>query len=231
MRERREKAGGLSGRFPRLASGFGSGRRHCPLYLLGHRHLLRQCARPKVLRSFSSTSRVDLPTQTEGGGEEKGEGEWSAPKDPTWAVWKKTIGKQFEEPRRPCNWLGGKVVEFVSVWQRSRIRFLLLNPVRLSALPVKPILPLRNTLYQSFMANPEANSVRSLASRYHLSIKRVDAILRLKGLEESWIKVCPPLPSFSGQILAGMMFTRLVLKTSKMVIPYVSPDLSSHSQG
>ena len=42
------------------------------------------------------------------------------------------------------------------------------------------------------MANPKANSVRSLASRYHLSIKRVDAILRLKGLEENWIKVCPP---------------------------------------
>ncbi len=40
------------------------------------------------------------------------------------------------------------------------------------------------------MANPEANSVRNLAGRYHLSIKRVDAILRLKGLEESWIKVC-----------------------------------------
>ena len=85
-------------------------------FMLGHRHLLRQCARPKVWRSFSSTSRADPPAQTEGGGEEKGEGEWSAPKDPTWAVWKKTIGKQFEEPRRPCNWLGGKVVEFVSVW-------------------------------------------------------------------------------------------------------------------
>jgi hypothetical protein len=40
------------------------------------------------------------------------------------------------------------------------------------------------------MANPKANSVRNLASRYHLSIKRVDAILRLKGLEESWLKVC-----------------------------------------
>lgn len=40
------------------------------------------------------------------------------------------------------------------------------------------------------MANPKANSVRNLAVRYHLSIKRVDAILRLKGLEESWIKVC-----------------------------------------
>ena len=45
------------------------------------------------------------------------------------------------------------------------------------------------------MANPKANSVRNLASRYHLSIKRVDAILRLKGLEASWIKVCLPLPS------------------------------------
>ena len=42
------------------------------------------------------------------------------------------------------------------------------------------------------MGNPEINSVRSLAGRYHLSIKRVDAILRLKGLEESWIKVRHP---------------------------------------
>ena len=42
------------------------------------------------------------------------------------------------------------------------------------------------------MADPKANSVRNLASRYHLSIKRVDAILRLKGLEESWTKVCLP---------------------------------------
>jgi Eukaryotic mitochondrial regulator protein len=44
------------------------------------------------------------------------------------------------------------------------------------------------------MASPKANSVRNLASRYHLSIKRVDAILRLKGLEESWMKVCSPRP-------------------------------------
>ena len=42
------------------------------------------------------------------------------------------------------------------------------------------------------MDNPKVNSVRNLAGRYHLGIKRVDAILRLKGLEESWIKVCLP---------------------------------------
>jgi hypothetical protein len=88
--------------------------------MLSHRHLLRQCARPKILRSFSSTSRVDFPAQTRGESEEKGkgegEGDWSVPTDPLWGVWKKTIGKQFEKPHRPCNWLGGKVVEFVSVW-------------------------------------------------------------------------------------------------------------------
>ncbi|KAG2138682.1 uncharacterized protein EDB93DRAFT_1164502 [Suillus bovinus] len=38
------------------------------------------------------------------------------------------------------------------------------------------------------MADPEANSVRALAAKHHLSIKRIDAILRLKGLEESWKK-------------------------------------------
>ena len=46
------------------------------------------------------------------------------------------------------------------------------------------------------MTNPEGNSVRNLAGRYHLSIKRVDAILRLKGLEENWKKVCTPCPGF-----------------------------------
>jgi hypothetical protein len=81
-------------------------------FMLSHRHLLRQCARPKILRSFSSTSREVFPAETEGKDEEQSEGDRS---DPLWGVWKKTIGKQFEKPNRPCNWLGGKVVEFVFV--------------------------------------------------------------------------------------------------------------------
>jgi len=76
-------------------------------------------------------------------------------------------------------------------------------PLNPSFKPPTPVSnALRNTLYQSFMANPKANSVRNLAGRYHLSMKRVDAILRLKGLEESWIKVCHPSLA-SSQILAG----------------------------
>ena len=39
------------------------------------------------------------------------------------------------------------------------------------------------------MSDPMLYSVRTLAAEHHLSIKRVDAILRLKGLEQHWIKV------------------------------------------
>lgn len=53
------------------------------------------------------------------------------------------------------------------------------------------------------MSNPEANSVRVLSSRHNISIKRVDAILRLKGLEAAWKKAslgicyrfCTPISS------------------------------------
>lgn len=44
-------------------------------------------------------------------------------------------------------------------------------------------------MYKAFMEDPLANSVRALSERYHVSLQRVDAILRLKGLEASWVKV------------------------------------------
>ncbi|KAI9444908.1 eukaryotic mitochondrial regulator protein-domain-containing protein [Lactarius indigo] len=118
-------------------------------------------------------SREQSKLSGKGEGEEQTDGDWSTPKDPTWSVWKKTVGKQFEKPHRPCNWLGGKVP-------------FPLNPSFKPPTPVSDAL--RNTLYQSFMADPKSNSVRNLAGRYHLSMKRVDAILRLKGLEENWVK-------------------------------------------
>jgi predicted xylose isomerase-like sugar epimerase len=39
------------------------------------------------------------------------------------------------------------------------------------------------------MLDPEVNNVRALAAQHGISIKRVDAILRLKGLEAAWKKV------------------------------------------
>ncbi|KAF8921858.1 eukaryotic mitochondrial regulator protein-domain-containing protein [Mucidula mucida] len=44
----------------------------------------------------------------------------------------------------------------------------------------------REKLYRAHIRNPAQNSVRELSQRYHLSIGRVDAILRLKGMEKNW---------------------------------------------
>lgn len=66
------------------------------------------------------------------------------------------------------------------------------------------------------MTDPEKNSVRVLAERNHLSMQRVDAILRLKGLEEHWKQVRAGPPWFIRSIRGGgymMSIYRLVLKT------------------
>ncbi|KAF8433535.1 eukaryotic mitochondrial regulator protein-domain-containing protein [Boletus edulis BED1] len=85
----------------------------------------------------------------------------------------KNVAPSFREPS-PRNWLG-RDVPFP------------LNP------SFKPPIPLsdglRTRLYRAYMIDPKLNSVRALAARHNISIKRVDAILRLKGMEESWKKV------------------------------------------
>ncbi|KAG6846040.1 hypothetical protein H0H87_006404 [Tephrocybe sp. NHM501043] len=49
----------------------------------------------------------------------------------------------------------------------------------------------RTSIYNSYMADPVTNDVRALSQKYHLSLKRVDAILRLKGMEADWLKGKP----------------------------------------
>lgn len=75
-------------------------------------------------------------------------------------------------------------------------------------------------MYQQFMANPQKNSVRALAAENHLSMQRVDAILRLKGLEEHWKKVSTSFSIFyrlSRRCSHMMSLYRLVFKTHHMV--------------
>lgn len=57
---------------------------------------------------------------------------------------------------------------------------------------------LKDVIYAKFMENPSKNGVRELAAMHGLSIKRVDAILRLKGLEEHWKKVSNTVSTRSG---------------------------------
>ncbi len=68
----------------------------------------------------------------------------------------------------------------------------------------------RQKIYIEFMGDPNKNSVRVLSQRYHLSLKRVDAILRLKGLEHAWYKVNIDNSPFCD--LMSPKYFRLVLK-------------------
>ncbi|KII93970.1 hypothetical protein PLICRDRAFT_411327 [Plicaturopsis crispa FD-325 SS-3] len=61
-----------------------------------------------------------------------------------------------------------------------------LNPSFKPPIPVSD--KLRTKIYVEFMTDPQENNVRVLSDKYQLSLKRVDAILRLKGLEAHWIK-------------------------------------------
>lgn len=60
-------------------------------------------------------------------------------------------------------------------------------------------------MYVEFMKDPEANSVRVLSQKYHVSMKRVDAILRLKGMEAAWVKVRNMLSSIPPRHQTGRM--------------------------
>lgn len=44
-------------------------------------------------------------------------------------------------------------------------------------------------MYRLYMADPETNSIRALSQKFHVSLGRVDAILRLKGMQHDWVKV------------------------------------------
>jgi len=74
-----------------------------------------------------------------------------------------------------------------------------MNPSFIPPIPVSNTL--RTTLYNAYMADPLQNDVRELARKYHLSMKRVDAILRLKGHENAWIQEKKTLQT---GFLAGM---------------------------
>ncbi|KAF8640706.1 hypothetical protein AX17_000362 [Amanita inopinata Kibby_2008] len=90
----------------------------------------------------------------------------------SYAEFMRSIGEVYLHAS-PRKWLGGEVP----------------FPMNPSFLPPAPISDaVRTQMYQEFMRDPVKNSVRALSQKYHVSLKRVDAILRLKGLENAWLK-------------------------------------------
>ncbi|KAL4252511.1 hypothetical protein ABKN59_002757 [Abortiporus biennis] len=124
--------------------------------------------------------------------------------DPTYEQWLNSTGKQFKDPHRPRNWIGGHVP----------------FPLNPSFKPHPPVSDnMRSALYEQYMNDPATNSVRALSEKYSMSIARVDAILRLKGLEDHWRKVNAV---FNKQIqtgfLAGMETALGVSRTVKVAL-------------
>ncbi|KAF5375258.1 hypothetical protein D9758_000532 [Tetrapyrgos nigripes] len=92
----------------------------------------------------------------------------------TYSEFLQKIAEPFKTASTPRNWLGQDTP----------------FPMNESFKPPPPLSDAqREHMYKLYMLDPTANSVRALSERFHLSLKRVDAILRLKGMEHAWKKV------------------------------------------
>lgn len=102
-------------------------------------------------------------------------------------------GRRFKSANKPNNWLGDTVVEFIPFFlanESAHWRDTQPFPLNPTFRPPPPISDqLRTTIYNAYMSDPAVYTVRKLSELYNISIRRVDAILRLKGLEAYWKKV------------------------------------------
>ncbi|KAF5392401.1 hypothetical protein D9757_002299 [Collybiopsis confluens] len=95
----------------------------------------------------------------------------SAPSDTSFRKFMETIAPEFQTAS-PRNWLGETPF-----------------PLNSSFKPPPPISDAqRDEMYALYMTDPEKNNIRALSTRFHVSINRVDAILRLKGMQREWAK-------------------------------------------
>ncbi|TDL28154.1 hypothetical protein BD410DRAFT_347906 [Rickenella mellea] len=179
---------------------------HVGLY---HGYRLFSTRPPSSFPSAGSSSRSNKGEEPDGQNEsDLGGGESKAivyrrktrrdPSDkPVAEPWLHGEGLKYRDPRRGPNWLGTDVP----------------FPLNPSFSPRPPLSDkTKNAIYHSFM---RGSTLRWLSSAYGISLKRVDAILRLKGLEEHWKEVgtnfyLPPM-----QVVASHNDDRqrLVLKT------------------
>ncbi|KAH8835633.1 hypothetical protein DL96DRAFT_1574994 [Flagelloscypha sp. PMI_526] len=63
--------------------------------------------------------------------------------------------------------------------------------------PFQPLIGFALQIFADFMHNHTENNERALGARYNFSIKRIEAILRLKGMEKDWKKGIPLQTGFA----------------------------------
>ncbi|KAJ7110330.1 eukaryotic mitochondrial regulator protein-domain-containing protein [Mycena crocata] len=96
------------------------------------------------------------------------------------------VNEKFRIASKPRNWLTPRRSEDTSSTADSPFP---MNPSFKPPTPISDVV--RNRMYADYMLDPETNSIRALSQRYHISLKRVEAILRLKGLEQAFVKGKP----------------------------------------
>jgi len=129
---------------------------------------------------YASDVAVVKPEETEVAEEDAGAATRSPRDRPTYEQWMRTIGHNFERPRKgEPNWLSGERAPF---------------PMNPTFRPPRPNSSgLRDFIFKLHVKDPETNSVRALASEFGLSVGRVEAIIKLKGVEQKWKMADKPL--------------------------------------
>ncbi|KAF9643950.1 hypothetical protein BDM02DRAFT_3122702 [Thelephora ganbajun] len=164
-----------------------------------------------VRKQLHSSSAGEAAVQEGAKSQPESETGRNAREDPSYEQWLATIGRQYKRTDRR-NWLGGSVP-------------FPLNP------SFKPPTPLsdarRQHIFDQFILDPKVNNARALASRHGISIKRVDAILRLKGLEASWKKGKGLQTGFSAgmESLLGVHDTPSLSAAQELGVDAVEADL------
>ncbi|KAJ7781859.1 eukaryotic mitochondrial regulator protein-domain-containing protein [Mycena maculata] len=91
-----------------------------------------------------------------------------------------------------------------------------MNPSFKPPTPISDVI--RSRMYADYMLDPETNSIRALSQRYHISLKRVEAILRLKGLEAAYVKGKPLQTGFlwGMEMLLGVKTTQAASEADRV---------------
>jgi hypothetical protein len=112
------------------------------------------------------------------------------PISPSFEDWLEKEGPRFKSSTKPKNWLGGNVVRLHKKKKRSMLANISTRqpfPLNPSFKPPTPLSDsLRTSIYTMHAADPANNNTRVLSEQFGLSIKRVEAILKLKALEDQW---------------------------------------------
>ncbi|KAJ4472527.1 eukaryotic mitochondrial regulator protein-domain-containing protein [Lentinula edodes] len=128
------------------------------------KHEEELAAREEELAEAMEKEAESAPTPTED--------QSAAPSDTSFKLFMKDTAPKFKFAA-PNNWLGGNVP----------------FPLNRSFVPPPPISDKqRSEMYRLYMLDPEKYGVRALSQKFHVSLDRVDAILRLKGMENAWVK-------------------------------------------